>query len=76
MMEAVAVRRGKSLSGAKITLKPVFAPNAAGLQKITLLITLPEGTDETMRQVYLAAARSCPVHKSLNPAIEFDIQLQ
>lgn len=76
MMEAVAVRRGKSLAGAKITLKPVFAPNAAGLQKITLLITLPEGTDETMRQAYLTAARSCPVHKSLNPAIEFDIQLQ
>ena len=76
MMEAVAARRCKSLSGAQITLKPVFAPNAAGLQKISLLITLPEGTDETMRQVYLSAAQNCPVHKSLNPAIEFDIQLQ
>lgn len=76
MMEALATRRGKSLAGAKITLKPVFAPHAAGLQKISLLITLPEGTDEAMRQVYLSAAQNCPVHKSLNPAIEFDIQLQ
>lgn len=74
MMSVVAQKYGHNMEGTKITLSSVFGPNAGGLQSIHLNITFPQGTDEAMRKRYLGVVDLCPVHKSLNPAIEFSVE--
>lgn len=70
MIGAVAQQFHQKMDGVTLTAKPEFAPNAQGLKRVELHISLPAGTPEDMRKRCLAAARACPVHKSLNPAIE------
>lgn len=75
MMSVVTERAGYKLDGAKITLKPVFADNGSGLKEISLFITLPPDMPPELRKRCLAAVNACPVHRSLNPAIRFNVQL-
>ena len=73
MIGAVAQQFHQKMDGIHLTAQPQWLPNAQGLKSINLHITLPPGTPEDMRKRCLAAARACPVHKSLNPAIEITI---
>ena len=73
MMGAMAQQFHQKIDGAKLSASAEWLPNAQGLKKIHLHITLPPGTPEDMRKRCLAAARACPVHKSLNPNIEIVI---
>ena len=73
MMGAVAQQFHQKMDGIKLTATAEFAPNAQGLKHVQLHITFPVGTPEDMRKRCLAAARACPVHKSLNPDIEIVI---
>lgn len=70
MIGAVAQQFHQKMDGIRLTAKAEFAPNAQGLKRVELHITLPPGTPEDLRKRCLQAARHCPVHKSLNPAIE------
>lgn len=70
MIGAVAQQFHQKMDGVKLTATPEFAPNAQGLKRVTLHITLPPGTPDDMRKRCLHAAQHCPVHKSLNSAVE------
>lgn len=70
MIGAVAQQFHQKMDDVKLTAEAEFLPNAQGLKKVSLHITLPPGTAEDMRTRCLHAAKHCPVHKSLNPAIE------
>lgn len=71
MIGAVAQQFHQKMDGIKMTLTPQFAPDHSGLKRVSMHISLPPGTSEDMRRRCLAAAQHCPVHKSLNPNIEF-----
>ena len=73
MMGAVAQQFHQKMDGVKLTANAEWLPNAQGLKRVELHITLPPGTPEDMRKRCLAAAHVCPVHKSLNPDIEIII---
>ncbi|MBQ7907924.1 MAG: OsmC family protein [Elusimicrobiaceae bacterium] len=73
MMSVVAEKAGEKLDGANICLNPHFGANLEGLQEISLHVIFPAGLSETVRKKCLAAAKTCPVHKSLNPNIKFSI---
>jgi len=73
MIGAVAQQFHQKMDAVKLTAEAEWLPNAQGLKKVHLHITLPPGTPEDMRKRCLAAARVCPVHKSLNPSIEISI---
>ena len=70
MIGAVAQQFHQKMEDIHLTAKHEFLPNAKGLKRVELHITLPPGTPDDMRKRCLAAARACPVHKSLNPAVE------
>lgn len=73
MIGAVAQKHKHSMDGLQLELKPVFAADLSGLQQITMHLTFPPNTPPQMRQHLLAAAQKCPVHNSLNPAIQFTL---
>ena len=70
MIGAVAQQFHQKMDGIKLSAKSEFLPNAQGLKRVLLYITLPPGTPEDMRKRCIQAAKYCPVHKSLNPAVE------
>lgn len=70
MIGAVAQQFHQSIEEASVTLKPTFSQDGKGLQRVEMHLTLPPGTSEDMRRRCITAAQHCPVHKSLNPAIE------
>ena len=73
MIGAVAQQFHQKMDGITLTAKSEFLPNAQGLKRVELHITLPPGTPEDMRKRCLAAAQICPVHRSLNPTIDISI---
>ncbi len=73
MMSVVAEKLNHNMDGTKITVTPVFGPNLGGLAEVSLQITFPDGTSEDVKARYLAAAKICPVHKSLHPDIKINI---
>lgn len=73
MMGVIAEKNGEKLDGAKLSLTPVFAENLSGLQKVDLHIVFPPHFSSDLRRKCLNAAKSCPVHRSLNPAIVSNI---
>jgi len=70
MIGAVAQQFHQKMDGIQLTAHSEWLPNAQGLKRVELHITLPAGTSGDMRRRCLNAAQHCPVHKSLNPSIE------
>ena len=73
MIGAVAQKYKQKMDGLQIKLTPVFAADLSGLKKVSMHLTFPKDIPSDMRARYLAAAEKCPVHRSLNPSIEFSL---
>ena len=76
MIGAVAQKYKHNMDGLQIQLTPTFGPNLSGLQKIDMHLIFPPSIPAEMHERYITAAYQCPVHNSLNPAIEFNITAQ
>ncbi len=76
MMSVIAQKAGEKLDGTQLEITSVFGENLSGLQKVALHIIFPKELSEATRKKCMAAAKACPVHKSLNPAIEFSLTAQ
>ena len=76
MMSVIAEKAGEKLDGTKLEISSVFGPNLSGLQKVALHVIFAQHISETTRRKCLAAAEACPVHKSLNPSIDFSLSAQ
>lgn len=73
MMSVLAKRYGQNIEGTNLTVKPVFDPNGNGLQEMAVHLELPKGIDDEMKQRYIAAISSCPMHKSLRADIALHV---
>ena len=73
-MGIVAQRKGIEFKSAtaEVTKEMTSLPERR-IGKITVTIQMPRRLDESQRAILEKAALACPVHKSLNPAVETPI---
>jgi putative redox protein len=73
-MGIVAKRHGWNLDGATATVEKVMvADPVRRIGKLDVKIQMPAGLDARARETLDKTARTCPVHKSLAPAVEIPI---
>ena len=71
VMGIVARDRGWDMKGATAhVVKEMGAEPRRHIAKLTVDITLPAALDEKARTILERTANTCPVHQSLNPAID------
>ena len=76
-MGIVARRHGWDLAGMTATVeKGMVADPARRIGKLALRIRVPAGLDARAREVLEKAAFTCPVHKSLNPAVDIPVTFE
>ncbi|MBI1870736.1 MAG: OsmC family protein [Chlamydiae bacterium] len=73
MMGIFAKRRGIELKGMKVRVEKHMQEAPRRVQKLDVNIYVPVKLGEKEQQALEAAALSCPVHKSLHPAMEIPI---
>lgn len=73
MMSVIAEKNAEKLDGARLTITPVFGENLSGLQKVDLHLVFPPHFNSDLRRKCLSAVNGCPVHRSLNPSIVFNV---
>lgn len=77
IMGIVAKRHGWDLVGATATVeKGMVADPVRRIGKLALRIRVPADLDAQARETLEKAAFTCPVHKSLNPAIEIPVSFE
>lgn len=64
------------LEGAKAMVTKEMTSNPRRIGRLTVKITIPHALTEEELQFAYNVARTCPVHRSLHPDIELDIQIQ
>ncbi len=75
IMGIVAERKGLSLQGMKIAVRKIM--NTEGVRRIGRIeidIDMPLPPDHPHRELLVNSAVACPVHHSLHPDIDCDIQ--
>jgi putative redox protein len=70
LIAIVGQRDGINLSGLSFRLEKHMASNPRRLGSIPVTIQMPAGLNPEQRKKLENAALTCPVHKSLDPAVE------
>lgn len=74
IMSILAERQGWDLSGTTATVKKHMIANPERrIGKLEVEIRVPGHFDEKQRTMLEKAALSCPVHRSLHPAVEIPV---
>jgi len=77
IMGIYATRQGAKLEGSRAEIvKEMVTEPVRRIGKITILFHMAAGIDPALRPALERAAHTCPVHKSLNPDILYDIHFQ
>ncbi len=77
VMGIAARKNGIQLEGAKVDVnKEMVVDPIRRIGKITVHIQMPKGIDPAKRELLETAAHSCPVHKSLGPQVNIQIDFQ
>jgi len=75
VMGIVAQRKKIDISGAKARVtKEMASGPVRRIGKLTVLVTLPKNLNLQESHLLETTAKSCPVHKSLHPDVELDLQ--
>ena len=61
------------LNGSTASVTKTMAANPRRISKIEIILQLPAGISEKNQKILERTGNSCPVHHSLNPAIEKEI---
>jgi putative redox protein len=73
-MGIVSKRHGWSLEGAVATVEKIMvADPARRIGRLEVKIRVPASLDERARETLEKTARTCPVEKSLSPAVEIPV---
>jgi len=73
-MAIVAERDGIPLRGATARVEKHMVNDPRRIGRLPLTITMPPGLTAEQRKKLEAAARSCPVHRSLHPSVDAPIE--
>lgn len=76
IMGIYARRHDIDLAGSKVRVEKHMGDNPRRIARLNLDITLPSKTPEQHRTALEAAARACPVHRSLSPQIEIPVMFR
>ena len=77
IMGIKAEDHGWDITGATVTVKKRMAADPERrIGKLDVVIRVPGELDERARTTLERAAHTCPVHKSLNPAIEIPVRFE
>ena len=73
IMGKMAESQGKSITGTTIDIDKQMAANPRRVAKISVKFTFPDSVEPDDRKKYLATFNVCPVHNSLDKAVEVEI---
>ena len=76
IMAKVAERDGVQLQGASIEIEKRMQESPRRVAAFTGIITLPAGLPESERVKLAECVKACPVHKSLHPEIEVELEVR
>ncbi|TPV32903.1 OsmC family protein [Paucihalobacter ruber] len=62
-----------NMDGTKANVTKIMSPDPRRISKIIIEFNFPQGIDQKARRILEHTARTCPVHYSLHPDIERDI---
>lgn len=75
IMGIVAERRQISLEGTKVTVQKMMSEDMPRrIAKLPVRIEMPLPQDSPLKELFINAALTCPVHQSLHPDIEVPIE--
>jgi len=74
IMAKVAERDGIPFEGARFTVEKIMNPTPRRIGKLVLEIRVPGEVSEKQRRKLEIAAATCPVKRSLDPAVETEIR--
>ena len=74
-MAIMAERDGISLAGATASVTKVMNPSPRRIARLPVEVRMPASVPIEYRKKLEAAARSCPVHRSLHPDVEAPIEI-
>ncbi len=75
IMAIVAERREIPLDGLKVKVEKVMSEDMPRrISKLPVRIEMPIAGDSPLKELFINAALTCPVHQSLHPAIEIPIE--
>jgi uncharacterized OsmC-like protein len=69
-MDISAKKAGFDITGAKITISPVWAKDKSQLVEINATVVLPAQFTEVQLDVLRKGAQNCPIHNSLRPEVK------
>jgi putative redox protein len=76
-MGIVAARHGWDLAGATATVeKGMVADPERRIGRLAVTIRVPGALDERAKKTLERTALTCPVHRSLSPAVEIPVEFQ
>jgi uncharacterized OsmC-like protein len=75
-MDVAAKKAGFDITGAKITVSPVWAKNEPILEEINAMLVLPHQYAEGQLDVLRKGERYCPIHNSLRPEVKTTLTFQ
>lgn len=73
IMGKVAERDGIKFEGSTINIEKIMNENPRRIKKFILDITFASSVEDKNKKKLLKCIESCPVHKSLHPEIELEI---
>lgn len=76
IMAKIAERDGIDFRGATFDIEKHMQENPRRIARLTGVIGLPEGLQESQRKKLLAAVKACPVSRSLHPDVKLEFEFR
>ena len=76
VMGIAAHRHGVALEGATVRIEKHMVADPRRIGRLPVVIHMPAGIDPAVRERLEATARHCPVHRSLLPDVEAEIDFR